>query len=158
MSTIADNLSALAARIHSAAQAAGATGQRPAAGGEQDQTGQRHSRNPRRGVRDVGENYLQEALAKQEELRDLPLIWHFIGPIQSNKTKAIAEHFDWVHSVDRLKIAQRLSEQRPAGLPPLNICLQVNVSGEDSKSGCAPADLPALAKAVAALPTCACAG
>jgi uncharacterized pyridoxal phosphate-containing UPF0001 family protein len=66
------------------------------------------------------------------------LIWHFIGPIQSNKTKAIAEHFDWVHSVDRLKIAQRLSEQRPADLPPLNICLQVNVSGEDSKSGCAP--------------------
>ena len=80
------------------------------------------------------------------------MIWHFIGPIQSNKTKAIAEHFDWVHSVDRLKIAQRLSEQRPAGLPPLNICLQVNVSGEDSKSGCTPADLPALAKAVAALP------
>jgi len=80
------------------------------------------------------------------------LIWHFIGPIQSNKTKAIAEHFDWVHSVDRLKIAQRLSEQRPQGLAPLNICLQVNVSGEDSKSGCAPADLPALAHAVAALP------
>jgi len=80
------------------------------------------------------------------------LIWHFIGPIQSNKTKAIAEHFDWVHSVDRLKIAQRLSEQRPAGLAPLNLCLQVNVSGEDSKSGCAPADLPALAKAVAGLP------
>lgn len=80
------------------------------------------------------------------------MIWHFIGPIQSNKTKAIAEHFDWVHSVDRLKIAQRLSEQRPAGLAPLNICLQVNVSGEDSKSGCTPADLPALAKAVAALP------
>jgi len=80
------------------------------------------------------------------------LIWHFIGPIQSNKTKAIAEHFDWVHSVDRLKIAQRLSEQRPAGLAPLNLCLQVNVSGEVSKSGCAPADLPALAKAVAGLP------
>jgi len=80
------------------------------------------------------------------------LIWHFIGPIQSNKTKAIAEHFDWVHSVDRLKIAQRLSEQRPAALAPLNICLQVNVSGEDSKSGCAPADLPALAEAVAKLP------
>ncbi|MNN37614.1 hypothetical protein D3C81_1515710 [compost metagenome] len=80
------------------------------------------------------------------------MIWHFIGPIQSNKTKAIAEHFDWVHSVDRLKIAQRLSEQRPPDLPPLNICLQVNVSGEDSKSGCAPEDLPALANAVAALP------
>jgi PLP dependent protein len=80
------------------------------------------------------------------------LIWHFIGPIQSNKTRAIAEHFDWVHSVDRLKIAQRLSEQRPAELPPLNICIQVNVSGEASKSGCTPADLPALAEAISALP------
>ncbi|WP_409261378.1 YggS family pyridoxal phosphate-dependent enzyme [Pseudomonas putida] len=153
MSTIADNLSALAARIHNAAQAAGrdpasvqllaVSKTKPAAAIREIHAA---------GVCDVGENYLQEALAKQEELRDLPLIWHFIGPIQSNKTKAIAEHFDWVHSVDRLKIAQRLSEQRPAGLPPLNICLQVNVSGEDSKSGCAPADLPALAKAVAALP------
>lgn len=153
MSTIADNLSALAARIHNAAQAAGrdptsvqllaVSKTKPAAAIREVHAA---------GVRDVGENYLQEALAKQEELRDLPLIWHFIGPIQSNKTKAIAEHFDWVHSVDRLKIAQRLSEQRPAGLPPLNICLQVNVSGEDSKSGCAPADLPALANAVAALP------
>jgi len=153
MSTIADNLSALAARIHNAAQAAGrdpasvqllaVSKTKPAAAIREIHAA---------GVRDVGENYLQEALAKQDELRDLPLIWHFIGPIQSNKTKAIAEHFDWVHSVDRLKIAQRLSEQRPAGLPPLNICLQVNVSGEDSKSGCAPADLPALAKAVAALP------
>src|SRR5690606_13133051 len=77
---------------------------------------------------DFGENYLQEALAKQLELADLDLAWHFIGPIQSNKTKAIAEHFHWVHSVDRLKIAQRLSEQRPDHLPPLNVCLQVNVS------------------------------
>jgi pyridoxal phosphate enzyme (YggS family) len=104
------------------------------------------------GLRDFGENYLQEALGKQLELADLPLIWHFIGPIQSNKTRAIAEHFDWVHSVDRLKIAQRLSEQRPADLPPLNICIQVNVSGEASKSGCTPADLPALANAISALP------
>ncbi len=80
------------------------------------------------------------------------MIWHFIGPIQSNKTRAIAEHFDWVHSVDRLKIAQRLSEQRPAELPPLNICIQVNVSGEASKSGCTPADLPALAEAISTLP------
>jgi len=91
-------------------------------------------------------------VGKQLELADLPLIWHFIGPIQSNKTRAIAEHFDWVHSVDRLKIAQRLSEQRPADLPPLNICIQVNVSGEASKSGCTPADLPALANAISALP------
>ena len=100
----------------------------------------------------MGENYLQEALAKQLELTDLPLTWHFIGPIQSNKTRAIAEHFDWVHSVDRLKIAQRLSEQRPAGLPALNVCVQVNVSGEASKSGCNPDELPALAQAIAALP------
>ena len=104
------------------------------------------------GIRDFGENYLQEARAKQLELADLPLCWHFIGPIQSNKTRDIAEHFAWVHSVDRLKIAQRLSEQRPANLPPLNICIQVNVSGEVSKSGCTPADLPALATAISALP------
>ncbi|WP_236178824.1 MULTISPECIES: YggS family pyridoxal phosphate-dependent enzyme [Pseudomonas] len=104
------------------------------------------------GLRDFGENYLQEALGKQLELADLPLIWHFIGPIQSNKTRSIAEHFAWVHSVDRLKIAQRLSEQRPADLPPLNICIQVNVSGEASKSGCTPQDLPALAQAISALP------
>ena len=104
------------------------------------------------GIRDFGENYLQEARAKQLELADLPLCWHFIGPIQSNKTRDIAAHFAWVHSVDRLKIAQRLSEQRPANLPPLNICIQVNVSGEASKSGCTPADLPALAAAISALP------
>ena len=104
------------------------------------------------GIRDFGENYLQEARAKQLELADLPLCWHFIGPIQSNKTRDIAEHFAWVHSVDRLKIAQRLSEQRPAELPPLNICIQVNVSGEASKSGCTPQDLPALATAINALP------
>ena len=104
------------------------------------------------GLRDFGENYLQEARAKQVELADLPLCWHFIGPIQSNKTRDIAEHFAWVHSVDRLKIAQRLSEQRPAELPPLNICIQVNVSGEASKSGCTPQDLPALAAAIQALP------
>jgi pyridoxal phosphate enzyme (YggS family) len=153
MSTIADNLSALAERIDSAARAVGrdpASIQLLAVSKTKPASAIREIHAA--GVRDVGENYLQEALSKQGELRDLPLIWHFIGPIQSNKTKAIAEHFDWVHSVDRLKIAQRLSEQRPAGLPPLNICLQVNVSGEDSKSGCAPADLPALANAVAALP------
>ncbi|WP_069710435.1 YggS family pyridoxal phosphate-dependent enzyme, partial [Pseudomonas syringae] len=91
-------------------------------------------------------------LGKQLELSDLPLCWHFIGPIQSNKTRAIAENFAWVHSVDRLKIAQRLSEQRPEALEPLNICIQVNVSGEASKSGCTPQDLPALAAAIIALP------
>ncbi|RII74633.1 YggS family pyridoxal phosphate-dependent enzyme [Pseudomonas monteilii] len=153
MSTLADNLSAISARIASAAQAAErdpASVQLLAVSKTKPASAIREVHAA--GVRDFGENYLQEALTKQQELSDLPLIWHFIGPIQSNKTKAIAEHFDWVHSVDRLKIAQRLSEQRPAGLAPLNICLQVNVSGEDSKSGCAPADLPALAKAVAALP------
>ena len=153
MSTLADNLSAISARIANAAQAAGrdpASVQLLAVSKTKPASAIREVHAA--GVRDFGENYLQEALTKQQALGDLPLIWHFIGPIQSNKTKAIAEHFDWVHSVDRLKIAQRLSEQRPAGLAPLNICLQVNVSGEDSKSGCAPADLPALAKAVAALP------
>lgn len=104
------------------------------------------------GLRDFGENYLQEALDKQPALADLPLVWHFIGPIQSNKTRAIASHFDWVHSVDRLKIAQRLAEQRPPERGPLNICLQVNVSGEASKSGCHPDELPALAAAVSQLP------
>ncbi|MCE5975654.1 YggS family pyridoxal phosphate-dependent enzyme [Pseudomonas sp. JR33AA] len=153
MSTLADNLSAISARIASAAQAVGrdpASVQLLAVSKTKPASAIREVHAA--GVRDFGENYLQEALTKQQALSDLPLIWHFIGPIQSNKTKSIAEHFDWVHSVDRLKIAQRLSEQRPAGLAPLNICLQVNVSGEDSKSGCAPADLPALAKAVAALP------
>jgi pyridoxal phosphate enzyme (YggS family) len=106
------------------------------------------------GQRAFGENYLQEALDKIAALTDRApgIEWHFIGPIQSNKTRPIAENFAWVHSVDRLKIAQRLSEQRPAGLPPLNVCIQVNVSGEASKSGCAAQDLPALAHAVAVLP------
>jgi PLP dependent protein len=99
-----------------------------------------------------GENYLQEALDKQAALRDLPLEWHFIGPIQSNKTRAIAEHFSWVHSVDRLKIAERLSAQRPPALPPLQVCIEVNVSEEASKSGVMPTELPALARAIASLP------
>jgi pyridoxal phosphate enzyme (YggS family) len=104
------------------------------------------------GQRDFGENYLQEALDKQAQLADLALVWHFIGPIQSNKTRAIAEHFTWVHSVDRLKIAQRLSEQRPADLPPLQICLQVNISNEASKAGCSTAELADLIDAVIQLP------
>ena len=104
------------------------------------------------GLAHIGENYLQEALDKIDQLQDLPLVWHFIGPIQSNKTRAIAEHFDWVHSVDRLKVAQRLSQHRPSTLAPLNICLQVNISNEDSKSGVTLAELPALATAVADLP------
>ncbi len=101
-----------------------------------------------------GENYVQEALAKQADLVDLrPRIeWHLIGPLQSNKTRAVAEAFDWVHTVDRLKVAERLSAQRPAWLAPLNVCLQVNVSGEASKSGLLPKDVPAAAAAVAQLP------
>ena len=153
MSTIAENISTLAERIRSAAQAV----QRdPASVGLLAVSKTKPASDLREaydaGLRDFGENYLQEALGKQAELSDLPLIWHFIGPIQSNKTRAIAEHFAWVHSVDRLKIAQRLSEQRPPELPPLNICIQVNVSGEASKSGCSPEDLPALAQAISALP------
>jgi len=104
------------------------------------------------GITRFGENYLQEALDKMTDLQDLPLEWHFIGPIQSNKTRSIAEHFDWVHCVDRLRIAQRLSEQRPLELPPLNICLQVNTSGEASKSGTTLQELPELARQVALLP------
>jgi PLP dependent protein len=106
------------------------------------------------GQRAFGENYVQEAVDKIEALADLraSLEWHFIGPLQSNKTRPVAERFDWVHSVDRLKIAQRLSEQRPADLAPLNVCLQVNVSGEDSKSGVAPEEAVEIAHAIAALP------
>ena len=101
-----------------------------------------------------GENYVAEALDKMAALADLRprLEWHLIGPLQANKTRAVAERFDWVHSVDRLRIAERLSAQRPPDLPPLQVCLQVNISGEDSKSGLAPAEVPALARAVAALP------
>lgn len=153
MSTIAENIAKVRERIREAAQASqrdsatigllAVSKTKPAAAIREAHAA---------GVRDFGENYLQEALGKQLELADLDLIWHFIGPIQSNKTKLIAEHFAWVHSVDRLKIAERLAAQRPAGLPPLNICLQVNVSGEASKSGCTPEQLPALAQAVTQLP------
>jgi PLP dependent protein len=104
------------------------------------------------GQRAFGESYVQEALEKIAELRELPAEWHFIGPIQSNKTRLIAENFAWVHGVDRLKIAERLSAQRPADLPDLQVCLQVNVSGEASKSGIAPAETAALAAAVSCLP------
>ena len=99
-----------------------------------------------------GENYVQEWLDKQQALADLAIEWHFIGPLQSNKTRHVAELASWIHSVDRLKIAQRLSEQRPSTLPPLNVCLQVNVSGEASKSGVDPEQALALAQAIAALP------
>lgn len=104
------------------------------------------------GQRLFGENYLQEALNKQVELNDLNIEWHFIGPIQSNKTQPIAQHFDWVHGVDRLKIAQRLNDARPANLGALQICLQINISGEDSKSGIDPSELVPLANAIQQMP------
>ncbi|AUG10469.1 YggS family pyridoxal phosphate-dependent enzyme [Pseudomonas sp. S09G 359] len=153
MSTIADNIGQVSQRIRAAADAV----QRDASSihllaVSKTKPAQAVREAYAAGQLEFGENYLQEALGKQAELTDLPLSWHFIGPIQSNKTRAIAENFAWVHSVDRLKIAQRLSEQRPADLPPLNICIQVNVSGEASKSGCTPTDLPALADAISALP------
>ncbi|GAA6151690.1 YggS family pyridoxal phosphate-dependent enzyme [Pseudoteredinibacter isoporae] len=114
------------------------------------------------GQRDFGENYLQEALEKQAQLvqryPDNEICWHFIGPIQSNKTRAIAQHFSWVHSVDRVKIAQRLSEQRPDDLPPLNICLQLNLDGEESKSGFRPEALSEHATQISALPNLAVRG
>ena len=153
MSTIANNIAKVATRIREAAQAAGR---------DPDAVGLLavSKTQPPEAIREAhaaelthfGENYLQEALEKQASLADLALTWHFIGPIQSNKTRAIAEHFDWVHSVDRLKVAQRLSQHRPPALGPLNICLQVNISNEDSKSGVTLAELPALATAVADLP------
>ncbi len=103
------------------------------------------------GVRDFGENYTEEALAKRAQLRDVDIIWHFIGRIQSNKTRDIARYFSWVHSVDRAKIARRLSEQRPHDRPPLNVCLQVNVQAEQSKAGLLPEKVAEVAHAIAAL-------
>jgi len=104
------------------------------------------------GLHAFGENYVQEALGKIAELADCAIEWHFIGPIQSNKTRPLAEQFAWVHSIDRLKIATRLSEQRPPGMAPLNVCIQVNIDDEASKAGVAPGDVAALAAAIAELP------
>ena len=157
MSTIAQNLQAIAGTIISALQESG----RPAGAVQLLAVSKTFGPEAvleavRAGQLAFGENYLQEALDKIAAVAagapDAALEWHFIGPIQSNKTRPIAEHFDWVHTVDRLKIAQRLSEQRPADKAPLNICLQVNISGEASKSGVAPGEVAALAAQVAALP------
>jgi PLP dependent protein len=153
MTLIADNLRAVQDRIQQACQTAG----RPVGSVRllavsktfgPDAVREAHAA----GQTAFGENYIQEAVDKITALRGLPLEWHCIGPIQSNKTRLVAEHFDWVHSVDRLKIAQRLSEQRPAHLPPLQVCLQVNTDGGPTKSGAQPAEVLALARAVAALP------
>jgi pyridoxal phosphate enzyme (YggS family) len=153
MSAIADNLQAVQARISKAAEAVG--------------------RSPESvrllavsktwplscvvdaadaGQRAFGENYVQEGVDKISSISGRNLEWHFIGPLQSNKTKPVAEHFDWVHSIDRLKVAERLAAQRPLYLPPLQVCVQVNVSGEASKSGCSPDEALSLCRAVAALP------
>jgi PLP dependent protein len=155
MTEIVENILAVRARIETVARACG----RDPASIALVAVSKRHPRESLQqaqtaGQVDFGENYVQEALTKIEALADLraALTWHLIGPLQSNKTREAAAHFDWVHGVDRLKIAERLAAQRPAGLAPLQLCLQVNVSGEASKSGAAPQDLPALARAVAALP------
>jgi pyridoxal phosphate enzyme (YggS family) len=153
MTTIASSLQAVNARIARVAQA---VGRQP----DEITLLAASKTNPAEAVREAwlagqiifGENYLQEALAKMPALADLPIEWHFIGPIQSNKTKRIAENFSWVHSVDRAKIADRLSKDRSETLPPLQICLQVNVSGEDSKSGVESEELAALAAHVVRLP------
>jgi PLP dependent protein len=153
MATIQNNLQAVKARIAASCTAAG----RPQSAVQLIAVSKTFPAGAVReaaeaGQRDFGESYAQEALAKIQALSDLPLVWHFIGPIQSNKARAIAQAFQWVHSLDREKIADRLAEARPAHLPPLNVCVQVNVSGEASKSGVAPQAVPALAKHVAALP------
>jgi pyridoxal phosphate enzyme (YggS family) len=153
MSTIESNLQVVRARIAAAARAAG---REPGAIGllavsktfAAEAVRAAHAA----GQREFGENYVQEGMEKIAALSALPLIWHFIGPIQSNKTRSIAEHFDWVHSVAREKIAQRLAQARPERLGPLDICLQVNVSGEASKSGVAPEEVRSLAEAVRTLP------
>jgi pyridoxal phosphate enzyme (YggS family) len=159
MTTIFDALQAARARIAQAASAAGrapqdirllAVSKTFAAAAVR----QAHAA----GQSAFGESYVQEALEKIAALNDLALEWHFIGPIQSNKTRPIAEHFDWVHSVDRIKIAERLSQARPATRGPLQVCLQVNISGEDSKSGVAPEDVAELARQVQALPNIALRG
>jgi len=157
MSTIAGNLQAVEATIEVACQAAGrprSTVQLLAV--SKTFPAEAVLEAAACGQRAFGENYLQEGVDKiaavAKALPDTRLEWHFIGPIQSNKTRPIAASFDWVHTVERLKIAQRLSEQRPPELGPLNICLQVNISGEASKSGAAPEELVELAQAVAALP------
>ncbi len=153
MSAIADNLQAVQARISNAAAAVGRSPESVrllavsktwplACVLDAAEAGQRA----------FGENYVQEGIEKIAAVSGRNLEWHFIGPLQSNKTKPVAEHFDWVHSIDRLKIAERLSAQRPAYLAPLQVCVQINVSGEASKSGCAPDEALALCRAVAALP------
>ena len=151
--SIADNIARVRAQIEAACQSAGrAPGSVQLLAVSKTWSADAVRTAHATGQIDFGENYIQEAVDKITALRDLPLVWHCIGPIQSNKTRLVAEHFDWVHSIDRLKIAQRLSEQRPEHLPPLQVCIQVNVDGGETKSGVSPQELPTLAQAVATLP------
>jgi PLP dependent protein len=153
MATIADNLQAVRARI---ARAAGAAGRRPeeialvavSKTFPDKLIAEAHAE----GQRAFGENYVQEAVEKITRLGALPIEWHFIGPIQSNKTADVAAHFQWVHGIERERIARRLNAARPAGLPALEVCIQVNVSGESSKSGLAPGEEAALAEAISGMP------
>jgi hypothetical protein len=154
MTRISTQLSAVRARIHAACRAAGRPPEAVALLAVSKTFGVAAVQAAfDAGQTAFGENYIQEAVEKITALRHLPLVWHCIGPVQSNKTRLVAEHFDWVHTVDRLKMAQRLSEQRPAGLPPLQVCIQVNVDGGATKSGVVPADALALAREVAKLPS-----
>ena len=153
MSAIADNLQAVAARIARAAELAGRspdTVRLLAVSKTWPLVSIFEAADAGQGC--FGENYVQEGIDKIAASAGRKLEWHFIGPLQSNKTRPVAENFDWVHSIDRLKVAERLSAQRPAYLPPLHVCVQVNVSGEASKSGCHPDEAAALCRAVAALP------
>ncbi len=153
MSIITANLQAVKSRIATAAQAAGrSTGDVALLAVSKTFSADCVRTCAAAGQRAFGENYLQEALDKISALQTLDLVWHFIGPIQSNKTRSIAETFHWVHSIDRERVAQRLNDARPPSLPPLNVCMQVNISGEASKSGVAPEETAALAQAIAALP------
>jgi pyridoxal phosphate enzyme (YggS family) len=153
MSTLASALQSVRARIDRAARAGGRDGSEiQLLAVSKTWPAPRLREAWQAGQRAFGENYAQEGVQKIGQLSDLTIEWHFIGPVQSNKTRALAENFAWVHSVDREKIAERLSAARPPELPPLNVCLQVNVSGEATKGGVAPADVCALARAVARLP------
>lgn len=157
--SIAENINQVASRIRAAEKAAGRIpGIVQLIAVSKTRTANEVRNAVTAGAQHIGENYLQEALNKQTELQDEDITWHFIGPIQSNKTSAIANHFDWVHSVDRLKIARRLNDQREADKAPLNICIQVNVSNEETKSGISLEELPALAAQINALPNLALRG
>jgi pyridoxal phosphate enzyme (YggS family) len=153
MSTIAQNLQRVETRIASACQAAGRESASVRLLAVSKTFGAPEVRLAHAaGQRAFGENYIQEGVDKIQALQDLALEWHCIGPVQSNKTRLVAAHFDWVHSIDRLKTAERLSAQRPPSLPPLQVCIQVNLDGGENKSGVAPDQALALAEAVAVLP------